>query len=195
MLINDRRRWVYLHNPKTAGMSLTTWLLERWPGEWRSLGDPAEFVACRRGDHDVHVVRRHSWNLPRDVLDYCTFCVVREPLERFASWYRFAKRSGFFPSSIDLTEFAFAQPLSLAPQSCYAELAHVVLRFEELPQCVGALPWVTDADLAAFPRLNVTDATDPSSFWTAESRRVIVDAYQPDFEVCGYPIPDCSQHG
>lgn len=190
MLINDQRRWVYLHNPKTAGISLATWLQERWPNEWRSLGDPADSIMCQYNQRPIEVSRRHSWDIPENAKDYQTFCVVREPLDRFASWYRYAKRSGFFPASVGLSEFALGAPHSVAPQACFKELSEVVLRFEEFPLCLRALPWVTDADLATFPRLNATDATDPSSFWTAESRRVIVEAYQPDFEICGYSVPD-----
>lgn len=186
MLINDQRRTLFLHNPKTAGLSLSAWLLSRWPHEWRYYGDPTQHIICIDRGQEMRVVRRHTWHIPDELRSYQAFCVVREPLERFASWYRFARRHGYAENAQSLAEFALKAPRSLPFQASYVELASTVLRFEELPHCLRCLPWVADEDIAEFPQLNATDASAKDSEWTPEARLTIADVFRRDFEVCGY---------
>lgn len=188
MLIDDRDGWLCLHNPKAAGSSFDLWLRQRWPANWQRIAGYDDLITASWEGTAISVRRKHTWEIPEAWERYRRFCVVREPLARFASWHRFARRIGFPGAEASLAEFALAKPRTLPPQAPYVAAADLVLRFEDLPDCLRTLPWVTPGDAAAFPRINAT-VIEPADVWTPEARAAVLAAFAGDYAVCGYELP------
>ena len=82
MPINFDSKKVFVHIPKNAGTSIT----KCWPG----------FVL--EGHHDINYYKNE---LKFDFKNFETFCVIRDPIDRFISNFNYAKAKNSFWHSID----------------------------------------------------------------------------------------------
>jgi hypothetical protein len=92
MLIHRGKRFAFLSTPKAASTTIETWL-GRTPG-----------MACFAGDSKFKhtnfrsfVKLMHVYNEPAD--DYEVMCVVRHPLEKARSWFRYRSRQALSGNS------------------------------------------------------------------------------------------------
>ena len=82
MLINRDKRFAFLSNPKTASTTIETWL-GRTPGMARFCGD-SKF---KHTNFQGFVKLMQAYGEPVD--DYEVMCIVRHPLDKARSWYRY----------------------------------------------------------------------------------------------------------
>ena len=85
MLINRDKRFAFLSNPKTASTTIETWL-GRTPGMARFCGD-SKF---KHTNFQGFVKLMQAYGEPVD--DYEVMCIVRHPLDKARSWYRYRSR-------------------------------------------------------------------------------------------------------
>ena len=90
MIISPKHRFVFVHIPKCAGTSVRTQLLKSDPGAIE-LGKPGTHPELGRIDYGhipLDQLRQHFPDHYRNLIDYTSFAVVRDPLERFGSALR-----------------------------------------------------------------------------------------------------------
>lgn len=186
---------LFVHTPKCAGTSVTTVL--------EALGEKRFDDRIRIGRHAVRP--RH---LPREALeriflpemfDY-SFMMVRNPVERVLSEYRYQCRKAF-PRWQAILGFDRWLALSLAraasdpwyrenhfrPQTDFRVFDCDVFRVEEgLAPLVAKLAEITGMDMPAVTEhRNRTEARDIRM--TSRSLDLILRTYRADFEAFGYP--------
>ena len=131
MIVNHRRRFVFYHIPKAAGTSVRTALLDV-PGSSKPRGTkhwtPEEYQ------------RRIGWLGRLRMKNYFTFCIVRDPFERFGSAHRYALQIGK-PLPLDVNDaasmladgvFKTTEWRSLIPQVEFARGRSFIGRYENL---------------------------------------------------------------
>lgn len=70
MIRAEQQKVIFFHNPKAAGSSINTWFLTNIPGS-------------------RHVEPQHIQPNQIDHVGYWSFCVVRNPWDRWVSWWCF----------------------------------------------------------------------------------------------------------
>lgn len=88
MLVLSKERLVFLANPKTATQSLRA-MLKPYATDWLQ-PDPAQTRHLGIGGYQVKLAAKLQNDLGGPVE---TFAVVREPMARLDSWYRYRKRN------------------------------------------------------------------------------------------------------
>ncbi len=84
------RRTIYLHIPKTGGIWITRIL--------KGSGVPLAKIEDKRATYDIVLGRlrcERRLMIWRRWTDYRYFCVVRNPLTWYESWFRYLKSKGF----------------------------------------------------------------------------------------------------
>jgi hypothetical protein len=184
MMINRTTNRVFMHNPKTAGTSLRVWLRN-------SLGYE-DIVPNVRAPWDEHpngmnpsgVIWMHAWVPPPDTFSWF---VVRHPLERWVSGYRYWLRNIALPEErqMTFTEYSTTR-LGCQPLQCeYQEHGTFWIKYEELTDGLAQLGYGS-----AIPTLPVLNkAPGPYVLWTREAFDAVVGFYREDFRRFGYLIP------
>lgn len=81
MFVDHRRRLVFSHNPKTGGRSVIDFV---------GFDDTAAFRLAHMPTHVIHrKIFQDSWS------DFFSFCVVRNPWERYVSLYYFQRSQAY----------------------------------------------------------------------------------------------------
>lgn len=170
----------FIHNPKTAGTSISAWLDEnfrtiegRKHGNWKEVD---EFFP--------------NTNF--------TFGVVRNPWARIASWYKFVGYGSF--ESWILDKFVYGQPstmnlgLAFKPQLAWAnqwyniatpqadwlgDKINYTLRFESLSQDFKKIQRILDCD-KPLPVLNSTEHYDYRELYNEDTKEIIKDYFIKD---------------
>ena len=90
MIISPKHQFVFVHIPKCAGTSVRTQLLKSDPGAIAlgKLGNHPVLGAIDYGHIPLGQLGQHFPDHYRNLLDYTSFAVVRDPLERFGSALR-----------------------------------------------------------------------------------------------------------
>lgn len=85
MLIHRGKRFAFLSTPKAASTTIETWLAGT-PGMACFTGDPR----FKHTDFRSFVKLMHVYGEPAD--DYEVMCIVRHPLDKARSWFRYRSR-------------------------------------------------------------------------------------------------------
>ncbi len=166
----------FIHNPKTAGTSISTWLDDNF--------------TTRRG-------RKHGHHL--EVKEYFpdtvfTFGVVRNPWSRLASWYLYANHDNETLQDWLLSRVAASQSMTFKPNMLWARNwytvdtpqadwfgndVNLVLRFENLAEEFEQIKKILHCtqDLCI---INANTAYDYRSMYTDDLAELVRDIYIKD---------------
>ena len=178
--------YVFIGVPRTASMSIASWLHVDHGGEWY-------------GSH-------HETVVPAEHAHKFTFAVVRNPYERMASLWRYIS-TVFWPNAdwrkseearqwqangmvldCDLETFVEWRVGQTDNRWwCQSDLLagvrlDALLRFEDFPGCLAVLPFAESLD--GLPHLGATER----ACLTAVQRAAIREHSWPDFAAYGYAI-------
>lgn len=179
-------RITFIHNPKTAGTSISSWL-----------------------DDNFKTVegRKHgSWKEVKEFFPSTifTFGVVRNPWERLASWYKFAGDGDFETwlttrlmyghNDIPSIGMTFKPHVGWArqwynlgtPQSDWlGDNVNLTLRYENLEEDFKEVQRILGCD-KPLPKLNISSLTDYKKLYTIEMIELVKDVYIKDVIRYGY---------
>jgi len=120
MLMNFELGWAWLHNPKAAGISVSTWLNSYMGFEpivpLVCEGDPKSLWCYR-----CSTLSRHCWCVVDKLCDSYAikpFCVVRDPVLRTLSGYLYYLETQSYTKSFE----SFVTELILPAQANYVEV-------------------------------------------------------------------------
>jgi hypothetical protein len=174
----------FIHNPKTAGTSISTWLDDN-------------FLTVRGRKHGHHI--EVSEFFPDTVF---TFGVVRNPWERLASWYKFSNKSNetfrqwietrlFHQHSFGLTfrpQLAWSQQwytLDTPQADWFGDDVNMILRFENLHEDFDKIKNILHCskDLAI---INANTTYDYRTLYDDDLVEIVRDIYIKDVIKYGY---------
>lgn len=177
MLVNHDFKMAFMHAPKCAGIALSHWLVEHYGFTYYL--NPDEL--CPIGG----VVERHRYALPEECRNYEIITCVREPLERWESFYLYQTLQMGVDLSFD--DFTRERITWLPLQSEYTRHADYILRVDHLKNDVCKLPFVR-YPIPALPRLNVSrdqqryEQAKRQINWTIGLRSLVADHFKGDFD-------------
>ncbi len=197
-MISHRRRFVYIHIPRTGGTSFSEALrdesCELLPNthDLRAQHAPANHLT-------LHEIASQGLAAPELLRSYFKFCVVRNPWDRLISevccrWLRPLFRGLTMEQSIrKACEVASTRTTGygnhLRPQSDFIASGDLEMdfigRFEELRQ---AFETVRER-VGAPGSLPIRDRSDHTSYWayySPETRDLVAETYRQDIEQFGY---------
>ena len=172
----------FIHNPKTAGTSISTWLDENF-----------NTIQGRKHGHIVEV----NEFFPRTEI---TFGVVRNPWERLASWYMFSNFTNTPFKDWLLQRFSqFERNLSYQPFLLWARNWYrldtpqhqwfgtntIILRYENLNKDFEQIQKLLDCD-KPLPYVNKSVDYDYKELYNSETRDLVWDVYLKDIVEYGY---------
>ena len=194
MLISEAHKAIFIHNQKTAGISLS------------------QALTTNGFQQDGHAHESAEEIMARGIVlqDYYSFGFVRNPWARLVSWYvmissnpdanhdipfwnyhRGIKSFDDFLTRTDyITEHGYVQKSIVKPQTAYFMrdgklLVNQIFRYEQLDQEVVVLEGRLGVKLP-IPHLNKFKTYDYKEFYTPESRELVTRWYASDLETFGY---------
>jgi len=181
MILLHDLRWLYFAPPRTASTSIHRWLQEVYGGERFHTGS-------HQNQAPPHMPLAYWWG----------FTVVRNPYDRLASWHA-ASTEHRKKSPVEFMEWLmYGEPLrALNPYatssqarfidtSCAARLrGFLVLRWEDLTDCLYDLPFVMPGDLL---RLKHLAKTEEKPEWPAAAIDMVAIHSADDFRRFGYEL-------
>ena len=180
----------FIHIPKTAGQSITTWLEENEVSFL--LGRGKKFIKGRDKYKDVHQmsVNYILENVPR-------FAVVRNPYDRFVSYYNYiSKVSSPDRWNITFEEFVLDKEIEITtripspwkPQNLWVcdnqgnVIVDNILYFENLEEELQNLFKINNP----LSRINVSNSTNYKDYYNEELQSTIYNHFKEDFEIFNY---------
>ena len=172
----------FIHNPKTAGTSISNWLDENF--------------ATIPGRKHGHIVEVNEF-FPRTEI---TFGVVRNPWERLASWYMFSNGGTISFKEWMLTRFVnYQNSLSYQPFLLWARNWYkldtpqynwfgthtIILKYENLEEEFTQIQELLGCD-KPLPKLNTSRDYDYKDLYTPELKDLVWDVYMKDIIEYGY---------
>lgn len=190
----------FVHIPKTGGTTVEVWLGALAPLRFKTTGVPAALKYTPQ--HFTYTDLRTIFG--EDFFHY-SFCIVRNPYERFASEYRmqhilgqrgFWKAFESFPAWVEtVTQQLRNQPwmldAHLRPQWQFVSNAVNVFKYEDGLETilkrvakVNSLPPLT----TPLPRHTDSEAFTGKVVWDTKEIETVRALYQRDFDIFGYDI-------
>ena len=207
MLISNKKKFIFIHNPKTAGTSLTKVLLPYSDFLSRNQNKPYfyyfnKFVLSKLIGN-IYAKHTPAWrvkkNVPEKWESFYTFGVVRNPYNRSYSYYMYLKnnkRLNSYVKDISFRDYIFSirkqnwidyQYYYFCDQNKKL-IIDKVIKMEELDVQFRKL--LSDIDLGLgfnIPHLNSTESkTDYFDYYDREMISEINDVFTDDFEVFDY---------
>ncbi len=204
--------FAFIHFPKTAGKSLTKYLISAWEGPIYgrvSPGQIREVADVLRPDVRLHVARGHEnmrrtslilQGMGRNIHDLRgIFVCIRNPYDLAVSTYFFLRRTYAenggserfrLASRLSFSEF-WCNDISTAPPERWLTLGGEVLpnqyfiRFESLRQDLDFLSKKFEFKDATLPHLNRTSHAHYSEYMTKESEEAVYTRFRYLFDA-GY---------
>lgn len=164
MLFNKDLGVIYLHNPRTAGMSMTEWLKLRYSFQPYSTVK-REF--WQRGQDilsdkvpDSELIERHRIIPPEHIKQDCpfVFTVIRHPVVRALSCWRYYINHRLCADNVTFIDWLQGYYDCVPSQLLYVEQASMALRYECLERELAMLPFTAFGSGATFPRINASPA-------------------------------------
>lgn len=212
MIVSPGRRYIFVHIPKTGGTSMALALEARAMKDDILIGDTPKAVRRRRRVKALDAPGRlwkHSrladidgadW-VPSDVF---VFTLVRNPWDRMASLYHWARVQGFdhpmvkAAKTLSFDEFLAVPELELPFRSDTAGRyvsdrtgqlrADAFVRLEHLETDLTPV----EAHLGfrlELPRANATPRPATAELYTGQSRARVADLFAADIDRFGYTFP------
>lgn len=177
MLLSLKHKFIFIHIPKTGGTSIRK-VLEGYSDDIRPhLTHEAEVMVAKRQASGLSVNPPHATltvaakMLNLDLKDYMVVCVVRHPVERLISFYKYLKHidknhrlhlladnlafDSFVESFIvDRGNDTKSQFSYIAPTEDLTVKGHYVLRYENLEQDFAQIQSFLGLPSEKLPRLN-----------------------------------------
>jgi hypothetical protein len=182
MIISDPLQYVYAAIPRTASMAMRAWLRRHYKGR-----------LC---------YHHHTFIPPEQrVKGYHRFLMVRDPVDRVMSHWRLIRQKGFYqppvgwPQSFTLRghletllaykrhgNHKYNETWAFQNQAAYIEAfkPDQVLIFENMPECLDALPFI-DNVTHPFPHRN--KSVKPAYTPTKEEMDMIHEYNREDYEL------------
>lgn len=173
-MVNRDTRTLFLHNPKAAGLSVAYWL-EHIHGYVPAVPNPDAKVST---DNDL--IWLHAWEPPPEFASFRAWCVVREPLARWGSFWNYTFQQQHQPCGCNFEEFTVNCIDWLPTQMNYVRRCCQAVRMEQLAAGLAMMNFTYPELL---PALNVSGGTVP---WTKALRLFVMDAFKDDFKHLGY---------
>lgn len=183
----EKRDFVFIHIPKTAGTSIT-----------KIIGEP--FQKHNTAKVVIETIGREQWEKA------FKFTVVRNPFDKVHSWYKFRimhnqsnmkKKPISFKDWVACTygeskdPYYYYRALNFEPQVEWLknekgeiEMDQIV-RFENLATEFNEVAEIVGID-SQLPHINKTAKTNYRDFYDDETRLIIEKAHQEDLETFGY---------
>jgi len=206
LIVANGRRIFFAHVPKTGGSSVEEYLVRRFGGPL-SMRD----VTHRAGDRKRGLIALSTHFTARDLddvlphdTDHC-FAVVRDPLTRMQSQYRFqagiSKTRAFSFSTWLRIMFAACEidprvyQNHIRPQGELVREGSAVFRLED--HFSDMIPWLDEVTNTSAPDLEVRHLLkrerEPIEM-SREDVALIAGFYRSDYERFGYTRPDPSEY-
>lgn len=196
MVISDSHRFLFVHIPKTAGVSIAAALAPE--------GNRKHPLCLKKTKHETieDFVERNG----RDVFDhYYSFCVVRHPLDRLISHFCYLRTNlESFPEiasihSLDQyvesiergDQSVIRKRERVLPQHCYIKLGAVpvavreVIRFEDLAKSFSALCERVGLTARQLPTINQSERNNNLEA-SLHVKQFVERYYETDFQLFGY---------
>ena len=179
-MIIDKHKSIFIHIPKTAGTSISTYFNEQ---QTRLRIQPDKHET-------IHHIKHRFSNIYNS---YSKFTIVRNPYDRMVSWYSFLKDrigSGAF-NVIPFKEWVkdisklwhISDPYYFAgPQCAWIDDTVVVLKYENLKEDLNNF-FNEEIDL---PVMNKSKRKDYLSYYDKESLDIVYEKHKEDFEKFNY---------
>jgi len=206
MIICHSHRFIYVHPPKTAGTAVSTVLgalcansdvqIGDWPGaEYPKIG-PLKGI----GKH-APLAMIAPLLLGVDIADYRIVISVRNPWDRLASFYHWARAQSDEHPQIELAkthDFAgflahrrIQRVFGAAPYRAYAAKPDFVLRAERLDADLAIFGQTLGVKLGTPDRINASGRQrDWRPYYTDETRAIIARISAQDIADYGYDFDD-----
>ena len=134
MLVNHETKHLWFHNPKTGGMALSTYLLTQG---YIPIHDPHQY------SHIDRTAYRHAWIVPPEYSHYTKWFVIRDPIMRIRSLYRYSLHHNLVSNECPFSTFISEEHWKLMPQSVYlnqcSSFPNYVIHYTDLPILFPAL--------------------------------------------------------
>ena len=214
MIINHSLKFIFLHVPKTAGTSVTTWLGE-YTG-WNDIelggtdyGEQIQVIYCSRFKLSKHspasqirrIVGPDIWNA------YYKFAIVRHPLDRLVSAFQFyrewdhpgvaaAKKCRTFDLFLKSDYFDKDRrncTRATGLQSTFLETPHNealdrICRFETLAEDMDKVAQDLGIDPPQLSHQNPSKRGAYEAYFTPKTRSFAETLYADDFRTFGYAL-------
>jgi len=173
MLISEKHRAVFLHNPKCAGTSIS-----------KALKTNFEFYRLCDIDSS-YVPDQHRKEIPERYRDFYTFCTYRNPYARFVSTWAFrVEQKGLKMGFEEYAKWLNVLRSHYGLQIQFASLCNEIFRFEEI---VRQEYIDTPFGRVEFGHENITQRGTVSSYYTQGiSESIVWRKFEPDFVEFGY---------
>lgn len=213
MIISHKRKFIFVHIPKTGGTSLALLLESKAAGDDILIGDTPKAVKRRHKYKNIEVSGRlwkHSKLIDiyglltqEQIEEYTVFTIVRNPWDRIVSYYHWLRAQEFDHPAValskahDFTNF-INHPVQVATLrrdnvSAYTVDQNGVDRGDKFFRCealVEAKPWLEQRNGYKMPDLehvNRSERTaDYREAYSDADRDLIADLFAEDIERFGY---------
>lgn len=208
MIICHSHKFIYVHPPKTAGTAVSTALgalctdhdaqIGDWPGA--SYG---KIPALKGIGKHAPLAAITPLALGVDLADYLVVLSVRNPWDRLASFYHWARAQSFEHPQIALAKaHSFAGFLALrriqrvfsaAPYRSYAPKPDILLRAERLGADMQHLAGRLGVEIAPIQTVNTsTRQRDWRVYYTDETAAIVAKICAEDIAAFGYQFDDAA---
>jgi hypothetical protein len=216
MIINHTYKFIFLHVPKTAGTSITSYL-SSFTG-WNDIelggtayGEQIQEIFGRRFKLHKHSTAQQIRQIIGEGVwgEYFRFAVVRHPLDRLVSAYHFYRKWDH-PSAHPVREFAafrefvlsdyFAQDRKNTTRPTGSQAAFLrigdqiaidkVCRFESLADDMAAVATRLGLTPPQLPQLNATERLGYEAYYSQEIVDLVAQIYRDDFDEFRYGVPN-----
>ena len=176
MIISHKHKYVYISIPRTGSASMFIWLRDHYDGEI--------FILHPFSEHG-----KFDWDVPEECKSYFIFAMVRNPYERYLSWWkRSAYRSSAFHDfvrarfdTVGITCRAVTQKTFILNSGAQKfihlenleELKTLPFVSEPLPE----FPWTKKTEKIIEPNLDTLNVEEEQAVW---------DCCSEDFDFLGY---------
>lgn len=174
---------MFIHIPKTGGVSTSQWLIENAKGEWYK----KNVHGSKHFDQNRIDKLLRSDNI--DPLQLQFFTIVRNPWDRMVSTYHYYKKRGKMDVSFDefiMGEWEKKWGCSTKQQHEYFDLQRTeVLRFERLGKDFDKIKTLVNSNVS-LAKINVTSHSHYTQYYTPALKQVVAEKCKIDIERFGY---------
>lgn len=200
MLISRQRRFVFVHVPKTAGIS-TQRMLQTLVSDAKLRADSVRHGPDNLEDYYHPLARDIRRQVGPAWETYFSFAFVRNPWDRMVSWYEMAKqRKDVRSPSLDrIRGLTFEQFLTMDPPAAHANTCQTDyltdIEGNRIVTFIGQYEnlrkdWGTICQLIQVPafiiKTNFTKHEPYQTYYTDQTRDLVGERFQRDLDLFGY---------